>query len=59
MWSSDTFGQGATGEFNGPTYNANGWTYLAQGYADVSVVIDGRTYQAPSYAFNYTAGDLS
>jgi len=59
MWSSDVWGQSATAEFNGPTYNPNSFTFQQQGYADVTVVIDGRSYTAPSYPFQYTAGDLS
>lgn len=59
QWSGDAFGTGSTGEFIGPLYNSNGWTFLATGYADVTVVIDGRTYTPPSRDFQYTASDIT
>lgn len=56
QWGGDLAGNGSTVQFDGPSYNLNGFTYQQTGYVDVTVIIGGQTYTA-SLSFTFTAGD--
>ena len=55
-WGNEVFGTGATGVFEGPVYQVNGFTYQNFGNAYCSVIVGGRTYEL-NLDFQYTAGD--
>lgn len=57
-WGGEVAGNGSTVQFDGPSYDLNGFTYQTNGYVDVTVVIGGQSYFA-SLDFSYTAGDLA
>lgn len=55
-WGGDFYGTGPTVQFDGPSYNLNGYTYISSGFVEVTVVISGQTYTA-SRTYSFTAGD--
>ena len=56
QWGGDFYSTGSTVQFDGPSYNLNGYTYISSGYVEVTVVISGQTYTA-SRTYSFTAGD--